>query len=72
MYNRTTRGYCNMRLLNGKRQLKRTLWFEMDVLVSTRIPNNLKKLAVTGLQHILTPLCITVYTFALFVTFLPF
>ena len=27
MYNRAVRGYCNRRLLNGKRCLKRILWY---------------------------------------------
>ena len=69
-YNSNDRGCCNGRITNIRRCINITLWFSMDVLGSTIIPNTVKKLAVTDLQRILNPLFITVDIFALSVPYL--
>ena len=68
-YNRTVRGYCNGRLANVIICLKRNLWF---FNVCTRLNKKkyyCKKLVVTALQCILTPLLLIVEIFTLVVTY---
>ena len=63
-YNRSARCYCHMILINGKRCLKRILWYFHVRYGLAGGPTAVNRMAVTDLNRIMTPSFVSLEMFA--------